>query len=29
MYIRFWSENLNGRDHLENLGEDGRILDGS
>jgi hypothetical protein len=26
MYIKFWSEDLKGRDHLENLGVDGRII---
>jgi hypothetical protein len=26
MYTRFWSENLKGRDNLEDLGEDGRII---
>jgi hypothetical protein len=25
MLIKFWSENLTGRDHLENLGVDGKI----
>jgi hypothetical protein len=26
MHIRFWSENLKGTDHLEELGRDGKIL---
>jgi hypothetical protein len=26
MNIQFWSENLKGRDHLEGLGVDGRIM---
>jgi hypothetical protein len=25
MYTKFWSENLKGRDHAEDLGVDGRI----
>jgi hypothetical protein len=27
MHARFWSENQNGRDHLEDLGVDGKILE--
>jgi hypothetical protein len=26
MHTRFWSENLEGRDHLGDLGVDGRII---
>jgi hypothetical protein len=26
MYIKFWLENFKGRDHLENLGVDGRTI---
>jgi hypothetical protein len=26
MHTKFWSENLKGRDHLEDLGVDGKIL---
>jgi len=26
MYTKLWSENLNGRDHSENLGIDGKII---
>jgi len=26
MHSKFWSENLKGRDHSEDLGVDGRIL---
>jgi len=26
VYTRFWLENLKGRDHLEDLGVDGRII---
>jgi hypothetical protein len=26
MYIKFWSENLKGRDHSEDLGVDGKII---
>jgi hypothetical protein len=26
MIKKFWSENVNGRDHLENLGVDGKLL---
>jgi len=26
MYKKFWSENLKGRDHAEDLGVDGRII---
>jgi len=26
MHTKFWSENLKGRDHSENLGVDGRII---
>jgi hypothetical protein len=26
MYIKFWSENLKGRDHCENISVDGRII---
>jgi hypothetical protein len=25
-YTKFWSENLKGRDHLEDVGVDGRII---
>jgi len=27
MHTIFWSENLKGRDHLEDLGVDGKILE--
>jgi hypothetical protein len=26
MFTKFWSENLNGRDHLEDLAVDGKII---
>jgi hypothetical protein len=26
MQTKYWSESLNGREHLEDLGKDGRIL---
>jgi len=26
MHTNFWSENLNGRDHLKDLGVDGKII---
>jgi len=26
MHTKFWSENLNGRDHSEHQGVDGRII---
>jgi hypothetical protein len=26
MYMKFWSENLKGRDHSEDVGVDGRII---
>jgi len=26
MYTRYWSENLKGRDHSQDLGVDGRII---
>jgi hypothetical protein len=27
MYIKFWLENLKGRNHLEDLGTNGRIME--